>query len=146
MEDDSVDKNIQLPNDDGQETINSAETVTDNKESPLAKESADIEMANAETAGLDNTTDIILQNKNAPEAEHRDTNGTTEGHDLLGPAKDLPPDEEVPLLQDTPSSLHNDDALHQEGPQETLVEGPTEKAPGENEPGKNQNAEIETEQ
>jgi len=147
MEDDNVNRNIQLPNDDGKETINSAETNA--KEESVEQE--DIEMANVETFALDNTTDIIPQNKNVPETEQRDTNGTTE-NDLLGPVKDLPPNEDnedlvtVPLLQDTPSSLYNDEALHQEGPQETLVEVPTKNAPGESEPGETQNAEMETEQ
>lgn len=153
MEDDNVDRNIQLPKDDGQESLNDAETNVDNVEStslPFAKVSVDqedIEMATDETAGLDSTTDTIAQNENVPETEHRNTNETTEENDLLGPAKDLPPDEDdedlvtAPLLQDTPSSLHNDEALHQEGPQETLVEGPTENAPGENEL-----SEMETEQ
>lgn len=147
MEDDNVNRNIQLPNDDGQETINSAETNA--KEESV--EQGDVEMANVETFGLDNTTDIIPQNKNVPETEQRDTNGTTE-NDLLGPVNDLPPNEDnedlvtLPLMQDTLSSLHNDEALHHEGPQETLIEGPTKKAPGESEPGETQNAEMETEQ
>lgn len=153
MEDDNVDRNIQLPNDDGQETLNSAETNANNKEStslPLAKESVepeDIEMTNTETAGLDNTTDSTPQNENVPETERSDINGTTEENDLLGSVKDLPPNEDdedlvtAPLSQDTPSS----EALHQEEPQETLAEGPTETAPSENEPSENQNAEMETE-
>lgn len=147
MEDDNVNRNIQLPNDDGQETINSAETNA--KEESV--EQGDVEMANVETFGLDNTTDIIPQNKNVPETEQRDTNGTTE-NDLLGPVNDLPPNEDnedlvtLPLMQATLSSLHNDEALHQEGPQETLIEGPTKKAPGESEPDETRNAEMETEQ
>ena len=152
MEDDNVDRNFQLPNDDGQETLNSAEINVNDKEStplPFVKESVepeDIEMANTETAGLDNTTP---QNENVPETELRDINGTTEENDLLGSVKDfVPPNEDdedlapAPPSQDTPSS----EALHQEEPQETLVEGPTETAPGENEPAENQNAEMETKQ
>ena len=148
MEDDN------LPNDDGQETLNSAETNAYNKESnslPFANgsmELEDIEMANTGTAGLDNTTDIIPQNENVPETERKDMNGTTEENDLLGSVKDLPPNEDdedlvtAPLSQDTPSS----EALHQEGPQETLVKGPIETASGENEPGENHNVDMETEQ
>ena len=150
MEDDIVDRNIQLPNDDEQEILKSAETNVNNEEStssPIAKERVepeDIEMENTETAGLDNNTNTITH----LETERKDINEATEENDLLGSVKDMPPTEEGEDLvtaspsQDTPSS----EALHREEPQETLVEGPTETAPGENEPSGSQNAEMETEQ
>ena len=149
MEDDIVDRNIQLPSDDGQEILTSAETNANNKESsslPIAKvsvEPEDIEMKNTETTGLGNTNSIPH-----PETERKVINETTEENDLLGSVKDLPPNEEgedlvtAPPSQDTPSS----EALHQEEPQETLFEGATETVPGENEPDENQNGEMETEQ
>lgn len=149
MEDGNADRNIQLPSDVGQEILTSAETNANDKESaslPIAKEGVepeDIEMANTETTGLDNTNSIPH-----PGIERRDINETTEENDLLGSVKDLPPNEggeelvTASPLQNTPSP----EALHQEEPQETLVEGPTETVPGEKEPGENQNAEMETEQ
>ena len=151
MEDDIVivDRNIQLPSDDGQEILTSAETNANNKVStslPIAEESVepeDIEMENTETTGLGNTNSIPH-----PETERKVINEMTEENDLFGSVKDLPPNEEGEELgpaspsQDKPSS----EALHQEEPREALVEGPTETAPGENEPGESQNdAEMETE-
>lgn len=72
MEDDNVDRNIQLPNDAGQETLNSVETNANNKEStslPLAKERVepeDIEMANTETAGSTTPQTAHLRMKTFP--------------------------------------------------------------------------------
>ena len=150
MEDDIVDRNIQLPSDDGQEILNSAATNANNKEStslPIAKESVeseDIEMENTETAELAANTNSIPH----PETECRDINEATEKNDLLESVKDVQPDKEGEDLVTASPSLATPsvEALHREEPQETLVEGPTETASVENEPDENQNTEMETEQ
>ena len=150
MEDYIVDRKIQLPNDDEQEILKSAETNVSNEEStssPIAKESVepeDIEMVNTETARLGNSTNTTPH----LETGRRDINEATEENDLLGSVKDLPPDKEGEDLVTASPSLDTppSEALHREEPQETLVEGPTETSPGENEPDENQNAEMETEQ
>ena len=150
MEDYIVDRKIQLPNDDEQEILKSAETNVSNEEStssPIAKESVepeDIEMVNTETARLGNSRNTTPH----LETERRDINEATEENDFLGSVKDLPPDKEGEDLVTASPSLDTppSEALHRGEPQETLVEGPTETSPGENEPDENQNAEMETEQ
>lgn len=158
MEDDILDRSVRSPNDNGQEPLNGAQTNVDNVESTsmaFEKENVsdeDIEMANTETVGLDSVTDIFQKDDNVPEAGDPNINGTTEENDLLGSAKDLVPNEDdtdlatAPLIEETPSSSHNDEALHEEGPQETLDAPPTEQAAGVNEPGEAHNTEMDTEQ
>ena len=160
MEDETLDENVRLPNDDGLESCSGVEANGENVDSSSmasTKENAgeeDIEMANVEPAeGPDSGNDIAQNGESVPEANDRNVNETTEENDLLGPASDLPLNEDdadlvtVPLMEETPTSCsHNDEALQQEGPQETLDARPAEQAPGENEPGEAQSAEMETEQ
>ncbi|KAL9987389.1 hypothetical protein ACROYT_G001683 [Oculina patagonica] len=158
MEDDIVDRNVRSSNDNEQESLNGAQTNVDNVESTSVAcekdsvEQEDIEMANADMLAVDSVTDVLQKEDNVPEAGNTNINEITEENDLLGSVKDLAPNEDdvdlatAPLMEETPSSSRNDEALHQEGPQETIHAPPTEQAPGENEPGEAQNAKMDTEQ
>ena len=159
MEDDVADRNVRLPEDDAeQESVNGAQTNVDNVESTsMAFEKGnvdqeDFEMTNFETVGLDTVRDVAHKEDNVPEAGDTNTNETADENDLLESAKDFASNEDdadltaAPLMEETPSSSHNDQAHYQEEPQETSDAPPTEQAPSENEPGEVQNADMETEQ
>ena len=158
MEDDIVDKNVRSGEDDEQESlVNGSDTNVENVESTsmaFDKENADqedIEMANAETAPLDNV-DIVQEESNVTEESNINSNKTTEDNELPGSARDLASNEDdadlaaTPLMEETSSSSRNDEELDQEGPQETSDVRSTKQAPAESEPVEPQNADMETEQ
>lgn len=121
----------------------------------------DTEMGDIEADRLVTRTEIVENGDSVRENDNNGINDASVDNDLSGPVKDLSHHkddsetstaraiEETPSsipssVDQSPSTVLNDEASQPEGCKETLDVPPMEQAPSENEPGEAQKMETET--